>query len=138
MQFVREARRWQNDPRFIKHLYESLMHDPVGCLLKLSKFLQIDLSPHQAMMIGESNSLEAMRTDCVAQKEGFQMPKAHFRAGENTQIDSLDAYMAEKVAGQLLRELDYPAAAGWWANGILSRVSIPIRHKLRSAINRLS
>jgi hypothetical protein len=114
---------------YLELRYEDLSASPATELARVFGFCGLAANDDLVEQIVEQHTIEKMRRSRSTAADGVKVPEGHYRQGRvgawHQKFTPRQRYLFEKLAGDLLEELGY-ARRGWWAEGRLQRLWVPL------------
>ncbi len=115
--------------RYLELRYEDLSASPCETLKKVFDFCDLDSSDKLVADIVQQHTIDNLKRLRPTPVKGVRLPDGHFREGKvgnwSRDFSSVQRYLFDKTAGDLLRELGY-AHNGWWAERPHQKFWVPL------------
>jgi hypothetical protein len=126
--------------RYMEVRYEDISASGVNVLKGIFEFCGLPTSVEEATRIAEAHEFEKMKASKITPARNVRAPEGHYRRGKvgswRDELDLLQRYDFDKIAGDLLCELGY-AEDGWWADSSKQRFALPVLTAISSVVNRI-
>lgn len=134
--YVRAAQKTTKyNDRYMEVRYEELLDDGIGILKSVFDFCGLSASIEDVAAIVNEHAFEKMKASRITPAKNVKGPEGGYRKGKagswREELDPMQRYVFDKIAGELLRELGY-AEEGWWAESKSQRFVLPIRATILS------
>lgn len=115
--------------RYMEVRYEDISASGVDVLKDVFEFCGLPASVKEVVTIVNAHQFEKMKANKLTPVEGVKAPDGSYRKGKvgswREELDPLQRYIFDQIAGDLLLELGY-GQEGWWANSNSQRFALPI------------
>jgi LPS sulfotransferase NodH len=124
---AKQAEEFGDD--YLEIRYEDLSASPQAELARVFRHCGLEASDDLVEQIVEAHAIDKMRRSRSTAAAGVRVPEGHYRQGRvgtwHEKFTPPQRYLFEQAAGDLLEELGY-ARNGWWAEGRLQRLWVPV------------
>lgn len=133
VEWAQNARQF--DGRYLEIRYKDLQDDPVSVMRNAFDFCGLEISDEDLIANVEQHAFKKVKQKRLSPEKGVALPKNFYRKGKvgswQEEFSSVDCYLFDEIAGDLLVELGY-AEPGWWADSSTKRWSLPLKVALSS------
>lgn len=139
---VRAAQKaTQYQGRYMEVRYEDLSVAGVDTLKSVFDFCNLPTSVEDVVGIVKSHQFKQMKAERKHADKRVKTHEAFYRKGKvgswREDLDSMQRFIFDRIAGDLLRELGY-AEDGWWADSSKQRFLLPVLAAMPVVLKRLS
>ena len=125
--------------QYLEVRYENLSTATVDVLKSVLDFCDVPASVEDVAAIVETYTFEKMKASRIGPTGKIKVKEGHYRKGKigswKEELDPVQRYLFDKIAGDLLRELGY-AKHRWWAGSGIQRFTLPAHALISAGLER--
>ncbi len=133
-----EASQYQG--RYLEVRYEDLLTAGVDVLKSVFEFCGLSAAADEVTAIFEAHQFQKMKAARMTPARSVKAPEGAYWRGSvgnwQGELDPMQRYSFDRIAGDLLRELGY-AQEGWWADSEGQKTTLPITAAISTALQRV-
>jgi hypothetical protein len=127
-------------PDYFEIRYEEFLRDPLAGYTRLLDFCRLPYEQSWVEQLLAANTFEKMKAARRTGDPKVQSGETHYRRGKagswREEMSSYDAYQFNRIAGHLLRELNYESSADWWTRSPIGDLLVRARATARRWLRR--